>query len=112
MILNSSKTKVMLVTTYQKRQRLTNDQFDLTYNKESLNMISNDKILGVFVDNNLTWSNHIKHLTKKNASSIWFCQKLKKSCLKLTEFSSTNPIFNHILTFVTLYGVTLQRSIS
>ena len=51
MILNSSKTKVMLVTTYQKRQRLTNDQFDLTYNKESLNMI-----LGVFIDNNLTWS--------------------------------------------------------
>ena len=56
----------MLVTTYQKRQRLTNDHLDLTYNKESLNMISNDKILGVFVDNNLTWSNHIKHLTKKN----------------------------------------------
>ena len=78
MILNSSKTKVMLVTTYQKRQRLTNDQFDLTYNKESLNMISNDKILGVFVDNNLTWSNHIKHLTKKIASSIWLLSKIKK----------------------------------
>ena len=68
----------MLVTTYQKRQRLTNDQFDLTYNKESLNMISNDKILGVFVDNNLTWSNHIKHLTKKIASSIWLLSKIKK----------------------------------
>ena len=78
MILNSSKTKVMLVTTYQKRQRLTNDQFDLTYNKESLNMISNDKILGVFVDNNLTWSNHIKHLTKKIASIIWLLSKIKK----------------------------------
>ena len=72
------KTKVMLVTTYQKRQRLTNDHLDLTYNKESLNMISNDKILGVFVDNNLTWSNHIKHLTKKFASSIWLLSKIKK----------------------------------
>ena len=78
MILNSSKTKVMLVTTYQKRQRLTNDHLDLTYNKESLNMISNDKILGIFVDNNLTWSNHIKHLTKKIASSIWLLSKIKK----------------------------------
>ena len=77
MILNSSKTKVMLVTTYQKRQRLTNDHLDLAYNKESLNMISNDKILGVFVDNNLTWSNHIKHLTKKIASSIWLLSKIK-----------------------------------
>ena len=43
-ILNASKTQVMLVTTYQKGQRLTSDQFDLTYNKESLNMISNYKI--------------------------------------------------------------------
>ena len=56
MILNSSKTKVMLVTTNQKRQRLSNDNLDLKFNNETLNMISNDKILGVFVDNNLTWS--------------------------------------------------------
>ena len=41
-------------------------------------MISNDKILGVFVDNNLTWSNHIKYLTKKIASSIWLLSKIKK----------------------------------
>ena len=65
MILNSSKTKVMLVTSNQKRQRLPNDNLDLKFNNESLNMISNDKILGVFVDNNLTWSHHIKYLTKK-----------------------------------------------
>ena len=76
MIINLSKTKVMLVTTYQKRQRLTNNQLDLTYNKESLNMITNDKILVVLVDNNLPWSNHIKHLTKTIASSIGFYQKL------------------------------------
>ena len=37
-----------------------------------------------------------------------FYQKLKNSCLKLIEFSSTNRIFNHILTFVTLYGAALN----
>ena len=41
-------------------------------------MISNDKILGVFVDNNLTWTYHIKHLTKKLTSSIWLLSKIKK----------------------------------
>lgn len=41
-------------------------------------MISNDKILGVYVDNNLTWTDHIKHLTKKIASSIWLLSKIKK----------------------------------
>ena len=41
-------------------------------------MISNDKIVGVFVDNNPTWSEHIKHLTKKIASSTWLLSKIKK----------------------------------
>ena len=55
------------------------DQFDVTYNNESLNMISIDKILDDFVDNNLTWSNNIKHLMKKNASSNWLLSKIKKN---------------------------------
>ena len=55
MIINSLKTKVMLVTTNQKRQRLENEKLDLKFNNETLNTISNDKILGVFVDKNLNW---------------------------------------------------------
>ena len=78
MILNSSKTKVMLVTSNQKRQRLHNDNLILNYNNETLSMITNDKILGVYVDNNLTWSEHIKHLSRKIASGIWLLSKIKK----------------------------------
>ena len=44
MSLNSSKTKVMLVTTNQKRQRLDNENLALKFNSETLNMIANDKI--------------------------------------------------------------------
>ena len=62
MLLNSSKTKIMLVTTNQKRQILDKEIFDLELNEESLSMICNDIILGVFVDQNLTWSDHIRHL--------------------------------------------------
>ena len=47
MILNSSKTKVILVTTNQKRKRLNKEILDLKFNK-----ISNDKILGVFHHHN------------------------------------------------------------
>ena len=49
---------------------------------------------------------------KKLHQVFGFYQKLKNSCLKLIEFSSTNRIFNHILTFVTLYGAALQSPIS
>ena len=41
-------------------------------------MISSDKILGVFVDSNLTWSDHIKHPTKKIVLNIWLLSKIKK----------------------------------
>ena len=78
MILNSSKTKVMFVTTNQKRKRLNRQNLDLNFQNEPLNMISSDKILGVFVDNNLTWTDHTKYLTKKIASSIWLLSKIKK----------------------------------
>ena len=78
MILNTSKTNVMFVTTNQKRQRLNRQNLDLNFQNEPLNMISSDKILGVFVDNNLTWTDHIKYLTKKIASSIWLMSKIKK----------------------------------
>ncbi|MEW8547257.1 MAG: reverse transcriptase family protein [Candidatus Thiodiazotropha sp.] len=77
MLLNAAKTKVMLVTTNQKRQRLTTASLKLEYMDESLQMVSSDKILGVFVDNNLKWSDHIKHITKKISSNIWLLSKIK-----------------------------------
>ena len=52
MVLNSVKTKVILVTTNQKRLRLQNTNLNLQYMDESLKMISSDKKLGVRVDNN------------------------------------------------------------
>ena len=78
MILNSSKTS-HASNNKSKRQRLINDNLDLKFDNETLNTISNDKILGVFVDNNLAWSGHIKHLMKKIVWSIWLLSKIKKS---------------------------------
>ena len=77
MLLNSEKTKVMLITTNQKRQRLPNTNLNLKYMDESLKTISNDKILGVFVDNNLIWSDHVKHICKKISTYIWLLSKIK-----------------------------------
>ena len=105
MLLNSPKTKIMLVTTNQKRQRLDKEILHLKFNEESLSMISNDKILGVFVDQNLTWSDHIRHLSKKNTLSSWLLSKVKNFFLKSTASYFISLIFNPILIFVILFGV-------
>lgn len=78
MLLNSSKTKVMLITTSQKRSKLDNDTLHLTYKDVTLQMISYDKILGVYIDNNLTWSYHINFLIKKISSYLWLLSKIKE----------------------------------
>ena len=77
MLLNSAKTKVMLITTNQKRHRLNSDNLDLTFNNDSISMTTSDKILGVFVDNSLTWTEHVKYLRRKIASNIWLLSKIK-----------------------------------
>ena len=109
MILNSSKTKVMLVTTNQKRQRLHNENLDLKFNNEPLNMISNDKILGIYVTT--TWIGQITlNIYQEKLPQVFgSCLKLKNSCLKLIGFSSTSRTSSLILTFATLSGEVLLR---
>ena len=62
MLLNTKKTKAMLITTSQKRLQLRNDNLLLTYNNDALNSVENEKVLGVRIDNNLTWSIHINFI--------------------------------------------------
>ena len=76
MLINSKKSEVMLVTTNQKRQRLNSASLQLHYIDVSLNMTSSDKILGVFLDINLMWSDHVKHITKKILSNTRVLQNV------------------------------------
>ena len=78
MIINSAKTKVMLIATAQKRGKLSDDSLDLLFKDVTLQMISYDKILGVYVDNNLAWSFHINFITKKISSYLWLLSRIKE----------------------------------
>ena len=50
MVLNTDKTKVMLITSRQKRLSMHNPVLSLTYSDIDINMTHADKILGVHVD--------------------------------------------------------------
>ena len=78
MFINTAKTKVMLITTHQKRTYLDVKEINLALNGENLTMISNDKVLGIFIDNNLTWKNHIDHICKKISSNVWLLSRIKQ----------------------------------
>ena len=40
-------------------------------------MTTSDKILGVHVDENLTWNDHYQHVSKKVSSYLWLLSKIK-----------------------------------
>ena len=67
MILNIDKTKVMLITSRQKRTVLNDAVLKLQYtcNDIDISITTCDKILGINVDNNLTWNTHFNFLSQK-----------------------------------------------
>ena len=77
MVLNTAKTKIMLITTRQKWLHITTEDMTLTYNDETLNNISDDKILGVQVDDHLLFSSHIDKIARKITSNIWLLSRIK-----------------------------------
>ena len=66
MVLNTEKTKIMLITTRQKRLYVNENNLTLSYNNIDLQVTSGDKILGVYIDKNLQWNNHYQAVCKKS----------------------------------------------
>ena len=78
MLISTTKTKVLLITTPQKRIHLNNNILQLTYNTENLSVVACEKILGVLIENNLTWANHINAVAKKIVSNLWLLSRIKE----------------------------------
>ena len=77
MVLNTLKTNVMLITSRQKRNNLHECALCLKYNDIDIKMTTSDKILGVHVDENLSWNDHYWHVSKKVSSYLWLKSKIK-----------------------------------
>ena len=54
MLLNTKKTKIMIITTRQKRLHIDESILSLSYNDVDLEITTGDKILGINNDANLT----------------------------------------------------------
>ena len=65
-IIHPQNTKYMIITTWQKHQRIPLSNVSVTFNKQPIERVSHIKFLGVIVDNNLSRAYHIKEITLKN----------------------------------------------
>ena len=76
MSLNSYKTKHMTITTRQKRQNISS-RMPLYIGNEKIVEVATHKVLGVTIDNNLSWTNHVNELTKRVSQKLYQLAKIK-----------------------------------
>ena len=75
MVINTDKTKVMLITNRQKRSNLQDNNLELNFNDVDLKLSSNEKILGVQIEENLLWNSHVQYISKKKLPIYGCCHK-------------------------------------
>ena len=111
MLINTAKTKVMLLTTPQKRIHLNKDMLLLTLNNEKLTVVSSDKILGIHIDNNLTWTDHTNAVAKKSLLIYGCSLELRNTCPLIKEYNFTRLTFNPTLIIAIQSGEALHKEI-
>ena len=66
----------MTITTRQKRQNVSS-RMPLYIGNEKIVEVATHKVLGVTIDNNLSWTNHVNELTKRVSQKLYQLAKIK-----------------------------------
>ena len=88
------KTKFMLITTRQKRQNLVTNLPPLTIKTDVIEEVQDHKVLGITIDNNLSWTPHVNALCKKISTKVSQLSRLKHFVNFERENFSLRHIFN------------------
>ena len=67
----------MLITRDKKRSNLKKSNISLNSNDADLNLRSNEKVLGVNIDENLLWFCNVQYITKTISSHLWLLSQIK-----------------------------------
>jgi hypothetical protein len=77
MSINPVKTEVMLVTTRQKRQVLPAPLPPISVCNQTIKEVQSHTLLGVTIDNNLSWHDHISKISKTIAKKSYQLTRIK-----------------------------------
>ena len=75
--LNVEKTEFILLGTRSKLRNIHDDKITITINGTPLKHVHTCKHLGVIVDENLIWRNHIDHVRRKALAGVHVIKKVK-----------------------------------
>ncbi len=72
------KTKVMLVTTYQRETKLQTSEIKINFNNTMLENVNSEKLLGVIIHKHLSWKDHIDKTAKTLCKNIALLKRICK----------------------------------
>ena len=108
--LNVDKSNYVIFQPYQRR---TTPQLDLRIAQTSLKRSSCIKYLGLYIDSNLSWKDHIDYVCKKVKRSISVLSKLRHfvttTVLKTLYYSLVYPF---LIYGITVWGNTYQTTLN
>ena len=97
--LNVNKTKFIMLGTQQRLARIDDDVLNVHINGDVIERVFSCTHLGIIIDSNLNWHEHINNLLKKSARSLSMIRRAKslvpQSALKLIYNSIVAPNFNY-----------------
>ena len=100
MVLNASKTKSLLVTGKRLEKKAPDTKFKLSCKDSEIEQKTSYKLLGVKLDNHLSFTEHIDDICKKMSQRIAVLKKIKRN-LPLAE---RKLYFNALIKPIMLYG--------
>ena len=105
MVTNTAETKYMLISTKQRRHHLRNNQLAITLNDKQLQQVKQHKVIGVDVDENLQWREHVIGVFKKVYQTLALFRRIKHVLPKWSKIMFYNAyIMPHLDYCITVWG--------
>ena len=108
MLLNESKTKSMLVTGKRLVKKMDHSALQLRLKSSELNQVHSQKLLGVTIDSQLSFDQHVDDLCKKLAQRIAVLRKIRRSL----PLDQRKLYYNAMIKQIMLYASTVWTSCS
>ena len=78
MILNTSKTKIMYISSKSKAHSISESALEVKVNNTVIHPSSAERLLGVMIDNTLSWDKHTDNVLEKCNSYLYLLSRIKR----------------------------------
>ena len=108
--LNIAKTELMLIGSRQRLATTIGHSLTVQIKGHEIDRVPHTKSLGVYIDQNLSWSKHVNETAKIISSGIGALKRLRPFICEETEYCYIELLLNHILIIAVLCGTVSTKS--